>query len=87
MKTNSPREFAAFGRDKSNVLTYSGGTHSFLNFDIRIRGEFLQSLDNVVDLLPDLRKIVIVPSFCGLHSPEGENLCSGMNVYCNRFGM
>jgi len=58
-----------------------------LDFDIRVRGEFLQSLNNVVDLLPDLRKVVMVPPFCGLYGPEGENLYRGMNVYCNRFGM
>jgi len=84
MNAKSPSEFAAFGRCERDVLRYyETNTHTLLNFYVRICGEFVQSFNNVVNLLLDFWEVVVVPAFRSLHSPEGEHLCRGMNVYCN----
>lgn len=88
MKAKSPREFAAFGRCEQDALRYyEMSTHALLNFYVRICGEFVQSFNNVVNLLLDFWEVVIVPPLRGLYSPEGEHFCRSMNVHSNGLRM
>lgn len=85
INVKSPREFAAFGQVSQAYYLFPD-TYSFLNFDIWICRQFLKPPNNVVDLLPDPWKVVIVPALRGLRSPEGEHLCCSMNAYRNGLG-